>query len=151
MPAKPLMAALAMTVPTIAACGGSGASTSSKTAAAAHTRPTAIYRVRLSGHGATPPGAPQGQGDAVIAFHGASVLCWRFAHLHGFTGPQSARIQSRATHHSLVALAHGSRLRHQGCVSVRTRVAQVITANPSAYDVTIPSPQYPGGAVRAQL
>lgn len=146
-----LLAGLALSAWGLAACGGSSASrSSSAVAAAARTRPSAVYRVALSGRGA-PAGAPQGRGDAVIALHGAGVLCWRFAHLHGFSGPQAGRIQAQGSGREVVALAHGARLRHQGCTSVRARVAQAIAADPGAYDVIIPSRQYPAGAVRAVL
>ena len=121
---------------------------------ASHSRPTRIYRVKLGGAVETPAGAPLGRGWAVIAFHGESLVCWRFAHLHGFTDATSARINVGAQGHSgsvVVALSTGPRLHHQGCAHVSPAVASAIWKTPSRYSVNIHSRQYPAGAIRAQL
>jgi hypothetical protein len=114
-----------------------------------------IYRVRLSGGKAeTPPGAPQGTGTAVIAFHGSSLVCWRFAHLHGFLDATFAHIHSGATGKSgniVVPLSTSPALHHQGCVPVSAALVKAIERHPANYYVNIHSRQYPGGAVRAQL
>ncbi|MFZ0089338.1 MAG: CHRD domain-containing protein [Solirubrobacteraceae bacterium] len=117
--------------------------------------PLHIYRVRLIGGKAeTPPGAPQGTGDAIIAFHGSSLVCWRFAHLHGFFNPTFAHIHNGVKGKSgkiVVPLSIGPTLRHQGCVPVTAVLVKAIERHPGAYYVNIHSKQYPGGALRAQL
>ena len=118
------------------------------------TRPTQIYRVRLGGGAETPPGAPLGQGDAIISFHGDSVICWRFAHLHGFSDATDAHIHAGTNGRSsavVVALSTAPRLHHQGCVSVSPTLGKAIMSKPSGYYVNIHSIRYPTGAVRAQL
>ena len=154
MHSKPLLPALATTALCVAACGSSGPRAAGASSSASHTRPTQIYRVRLSGGAETPPGAPLGQGDAIIAFHGDSVICWRFAHLHGFTDATYAHIHAGTNGRSgavVVALSTAPRLRHEGCVSVSPTLGKAIMSKPSGYYVNIHSIRYPAGAVRAQL
>ncbi len=158
MRSKLLVAAVAVFLTGLAGCGGSG---SGKTGAASRpavpgsaSRPTQIYRVRLSGATETPRGAAAGIGAAVIAFHGDSLVCWRFAHLHGFTGATSAHIESGTSGqagHVVIVLSPGPRLHHQGCVAVTPTVSRKIWARPGAYYVNVASRQYSQGAVRAQL
>ena len=154
-----LVPSLAVLVIGVAACGGSGSSSasSSKTlpSAAKSAGPLRIYRVRLTGGKAeTPPGAPQGTGVAVIAFHGTSLVCWRFAHLHGFTNATFAHLHAGAKGKSgniVVPLSTAPALHHQGCVPVHAVLVKAIELHPANYYVNIHSKQYPGGAVRAQL
>lgn len=143
----------------LAACG----SGSSRSASSSKTSPSAansagslrIYRVGLTGATAeAPAGAPQGTGAAVIAFHGSSRVCWRFAHLHGFINATVAHIHAGAQGKSgkvVVSLSTGPRLHHEGCVPVSPVVVKAIEGHPSGYYVNIHSKQYPNGAVRAQL
>jgi CHRD domain len=141
----------------LAACGGGGSGTSTHHRGAtpsSGSRPTQVYRITLSGAPTTPRGAPHGTGAAIIAFHPRSILCWRFAHLHGFTDATVAHIQLGAGGHTgkvVVPLSHGSRLHHQGCTRVSSALAAAIARDPARYYVSIGSAQYPGGAVRAQL
>lgn len=103
---------------------------------------------------AMPPGARRGVGAAVIAFHGVSKLCWRFAHLHGFVDATSAGVDAGTagrTGQAVIVLSPGPRLRHQGCVRVSPTLSRSIVARPAGYYVSIQSKQYPHGAVRAQL
>ncbi len=116
--------------------------------------PILIYRVKLTGKAEAPPGAPNGVGDAIIAFHGSSVVCWRFAHLHGFTNATFAHIHSGAKGRSgnvVVPLSTAARLHHQGCVTVSSVLVRSIKRSPQDYYLNIHSAQYPSGAVRAQL
>jgi hypothetical protein len=136
----------------LSACAGSGATASSH--AALRTPPTKKYTVALSGRAETTPGAPQGRGFAIVAFHGASLVCWRFAHLHGFLDATGAGIRSGATGKSgptLVSLSTGPRLHHEGCVPIRPALTAAIWRRPAGYYVNVLSTQYPRGAVRAQL
>lgn len=133
----------------LSACGSSSA-----TPAVASSRPTKLYTVSMSGRAETPRGAPRGRGVAIIAFHGTSRLCFRFAHLHGFLHATVAHLHSGAAGHSgpvLVALSSGPRLHHRGCRAISPALSRAIWKDPSAYYVNIHSTQYPGGAVRAQL
>lgn len=144
----------------LAACGSNHASGAGTTRAASGTlppaksRPTRLYTVTLSGHGETPAGAAQGRGVAIVAFHGSSLVCWRFAHLHGFTVATGAGIASGAsgrTGQTVVALSRGPRLHHQGCVPLSSALTRAIWSHPGGYYVNILSARYPRGAVRAQL
>ena len=140
----------------VTGCGATSSSSSSTGA-----RPSAqtaaqirIYRVRLSGAAERPPGARNATGEAVIALHGSRELCWRFAHLRGFTGATQARIHVGVAGTSgtvLVALSSGPRLHHRGCLAVVPRQVRAIERNPPGYYVNILSSRNPTGAVRAQL
>jgi CHRD domain len=154
MPSKTLVAVLAVNTLGIAACGSSGSASSGSASSAASGRPTAIYRVPLSGRTEPVAGATQGRGDAIVAFHGDSVLCWRFAHLHGFTAAANGELHAGAPGHAgrlLMTFLAGPRLHHQGCVSVSPALSKAVMKDPSGYYLNIPSARYPAGAVRAQL
>jgi len=155
---KRLIPAFVATTLCVAACGGSTSSNHGVShvtlSGSAHTRPAHIYRVRLGGRAETPSGAPLGRGDAIVAFHGHSMLCWRFAHLHGFTQAASAQIHAGRpgrTGVALLSLSTGPKLHHQGCVAITPTLTTAIVHAPNRYYVTIPSAHYPAGAVRAQL
>jgi hypothetical protein len=141
----------------LTACGSSGSSSTpqgSKAAGAGIKGPVKIYRVKLSGAAETSGGAPAGTGDAIIALHGSSVVCWRFAHLHGFAGATSARVYagSQGKDGKVVAsLSTGPQLHHQGCRHAHPAVLSAIERRAQDYYVNIHSAQYPHGAVRAQL
>lgn len=158
MRSKPALPALAVVAFGVAACGGgsSGASTAGghRSHHVAGARPTKLYRVALTGAAEKPPGSPNATGVAIIAFHTASQVCWRFAHLHGFTEATSGHIYRGKKGRSgklVIPTAAGSRLHHQGCVSVSPSVTKLIWSQPSNYYVSIHSHQYPKGAVRGQL
>ena len=138
--------ALAVTLSLIG-CGGS--SSTSPPPSAVSSRPTTLYTVSMTGTAETPKGAPHGRGIAIIAFHGASTVCFRFSHLHGFLDATVAHIHSGPIGHAgpvLVALSSGSKLHHRGCLAISPTVSRA-----SAYYVNVHSQQYPRGAVRAQL
>lgn len=108
----------------------------------------------MSGRAGTARGAPRGQGFAIIAFHGSSVVCWRFAHLHGFTEATGAKVVAGKRGHAgapVISLSRGSRLHHQGCVRVGAVMSKEIWNDPGGYFVSVMSMGYPQGAVRAQL
>lgn len=110
--------------------------------------------MQLTGVTETPRGAMNGIGAAIIAFHGKSLVCWRFAHLHGFTDATSAHVEAATggrTRTSVIALSPGPRLHHQGCVAVSPALSGRIWAHPRGYYMNIHSKQYPRGAVRGQL
>lgn len=133
----------------LAACGGSKGA-----ASGAASRPTTLYKLSMRGAWETPKGAPHGGGVAIIAFHGASTLCFRFTHLRGFVDATVAHIHSGQLGHSgpvLVGLASGPKLHHRGCVAISPTVSRAIWKRPSAYYVNVHSRLYPSGAVRAQL
>ena len=159
MRSKLLVVVLAAVTSCLAACGSGSSTTTahsaqSRASSISHARPTKLYRVSLSGGAETPPGAPSGRGAAVIAFHGDSRVCWRFAHLHGFTDATLATIYAGSKGQAgtvVVPLSTGPRLRHQGCVPISAALSRTIWSDPSRYYVSIHSLQYPHGAIRAQL
>jgi hypothetical protein len=157
MRSKSLALSFAVLVLGATGCGGSsspGSGPKPGLSAARGTGPIRIYRLALAGSAETPVGAPSGVGVAVIAFHGSSVVCWRFAHLHGFTNATFAHIHRGPKGRSgniVVPLSIGPALHHQGCVSVIRALVKAIEHNPRGYYVNIHSAKYPGGAVRAQL
>ena len=141
----------------ISGCGSSSSSTKATSAGPATSkasRPARIYHLSLTGKSETPAGAPSGTGAAVIAIHGSSTVCWRFAHLHGFTHATFAHLHTGARGKSgniVVALSTGPALSHKGCVPVKPALIKKIEHNPGGYYVNIHSTKYPSGAVRAQL
>ena len=155
MRSKPIvLTTLAVTALCVVACGSSGSGAHGTFSSVSHTRPTEIYRVSLSGKTQKQAGAPLGRGYAIIALHGDSVVCWRFAHLHGFTNATDAHIHAGRKGQSgavVLPLSTGPRLHHQGCVSASPTMVKAIMSKPSGYYVTIQSARYPTGAVPAQL
>lgn len=143
-------AALALVV---AGCGGSSSHKAAGGHASAST-PLHVYRVTMSGHAESPPGAPHGAGAGVIAIHAGSVVCWRFAHLHGFVGATVAHIHSGAPGRSgpiLIPLSTAPALHHRGCTHASSAAITAIERGPTGYYVNIHSARYPAGAVRGQL
>ena len=142
-------------VPGLAACGSSAPASHSSSSGAHHSRPPArIYRIALTDTGERPHGAPGGTGAAVIAIHGSSVVCWRFAHLRGFLKATAAHIHLGVSGKSgrvVVPLSTGRQLRHRGCTRASASVITAIEQHPERYYVNVHSLQYPAGAVRAQL
>ena len=120
MRSKLLVGATAALVVGLAGCASSGSGTGAEALRAGHpspsrSPPTQIYRVRLTGAAETPRGPAHGVGAAIIAFHGDSSVCWRFAHLHGFTHAISAHIQigiNGRTGQVVIALSPAPRLHH---------------------------------------
>ncbi len=153
MPSKLLITTLAGVVLGVAGCGGSGSSAGAA-GKSAKSRPLFVYRATLAGSTGTPPGARGGGGSAIVAVHSATVLCWRFAHLHGFTNATGARIQLGSKARSarvMTLLSRGTRLHHRGCSTVPAATTRAIERRPSAYYVAVDSGAYPAGAVRGRL
>jgi CHRD domain len=133
----------------IAGCASAGSPTSSVPSPPLH-----LYRVKLTGKAATPVGAANGTGYAIIAIHRGSIVCWRFAHLHGFLDATVAQIHDGLQGRSgktLLPLSTGPKLQHRGCVKVGAAAITAIERAPSHYYVIVHSQQYPSGAVRGQL
>jgi hypothetical protein len=131
----------------LAACGGSGSSTVSTTLHA-RSAPSHIYRVTLTPESSTAKRSGA-SGDAVIALHdSADQLCWRFAHLHGFTGARSASILASGT---VIHLSTSTKLHHQGCRRLTAGVLAAIAQHPGRYTVMIPTAADPKGAISARL
>ncbi len=153
MRTKILTPAVALLALTVAACGSSSSSSSAVKAGSSpvrHGPAPRLYHVALAGTG----GAPAGKGTAVIAIHGTAMVCWRFAHLHGFTSATRADIHASAIGRSgkvVLPLSTGPRLHHKGCVPVTATLAKAIEHGPAGYYVSIDSAAYPRGAVRGQL
>ncbi|HEY5187773.1 MAG TPA: CHRD domain-containing protein [Solirubrobacteraceae bacterium] len=137
-----------------AGCGSSSSSSHAPGRPSAGTGTILIYRATLAGVTGRPSGAPAGTGDAVVALHGSTVLCWRFAHLHGFVNATAAQIQLGSKGqpaHPISALSTGPRLHHRGCLTIGSATAKAIEHRPGDYYVAIDSTRYPGGAVRGRL
>ncbi len=135
----------------LAGCGGS--SSGHATASVPGGRPLHIYRAALTGR-AERHGAPHGVGVGIVSIHSASVVCWRFAHLHGFVNATVAHIHTGGRGKSgpiIVALSTAPRLHHQGCTRAAASVVSAIERNPAGYYVNVHSASYPAGAVRGQL
>lgn len=149
---KLISAGLVVAALSAAACGsGSNTSSASSPARRVHSgsRPLRIYRAKLSGSSTRPA-----TGTAIIALHSGSLVCWRFAHLHGFTAATSASIDAGVSGKpgkAVLPLSIGPRLHHQGCVRASPLLSSAIQRNPSGYYVTISSTQDPVGAVRGQM
>ena len=132
--------------------GGCGGSTGGPAHAA--SRPTQLYTVALSGRAERRPAAPRARGFAVIAFHGPTTVCWRFAHLHGFTNATRAAIYAGPTGESgglVIALTGPPRLHHRGCVATTAATGAKVTSAPSSFYVNVFAAGSPLGAVRGQL
>lgn len=101
------------------------------------------------------PDAKHGVGAAVITFHSPSMVCWRFAHLHGFTDATSARVDVATVGRAgktVIVLSPGPRLRHQRCVTVNPAFSRKIVARPGGYYVSIESKAVPAwGGPRTAL
>ncbi len=173
MRSKLLTASMVLATLGIAACGSSSSSSSTTTPSAKSSTKSAApaassaqgtngktaavasrtYSVKLTGKAETPAGPPSGTGSAVITVHGKTdQVCWRFAHLKGFTTPKVSHIHSGATGVSGPIVAPlGSLYKAKGCVPASATLLKAIEKNPHAFYVNIHNTKYPGGAVRAQL
>jgi hypothetical protein len=111
--------------------------------------------LKLAGSAEVPKGAPKGSGSAVVTFHGKTLqVCWRFSHLHGFTGATFAHIHKGGKGASgpiVVPLSTGKTFLHKGCVKSSATLIKAMEKDPHGYYVNIHSKKYPGGAVRSQL
>lgn len=135
----------------LAGCGGS--SSGHAAGSASGGRPLHLYRATMTGR-AERHGAPHGVGIGLVSIHSASVVCWRFAHLHGFVHATVAHIHIGGRGKSgaiVVRLSTGSRLHHQGCTRAPASAVTAIERNPAGYYVNVHSAAYPAGAVRGQL
>jgi hypothetical protein len=150
--------ALAAIVLGLAGCGqssGAAAGAAAPTGVpAVNGAPVVIDKSVLSGGTEPSGGAQGGVGDAIIALHLGSMICYRFAHLHGFhtaTGATLGLGPIGKPGRAVLVLSPGPRLHHQGCVHAPAAVWDGLKAAPSRYFVNITSAQNPSGAVRAQL
>jgi hypothetical protein len=172
MRSKLFTAGMAILALGLAACGssskssGSTSGSSSTPSSTSHTHGkkgrtthsgvrSRTYRLKLNGKAEIPSGAPKGTGAAVIALHGNTLkVCFRFAHLKGFTGATYAHIHLGAKGTSgnvVVPLSTGAKFLHKGCVSASASLIKAIEKNPHGYYVNIHSKKYPAGVVRSQL
>lgn len=170
MRSKLLAPGLAVAVLGIAACGSSSSSSSNSSGSspangAAKPQhagkgklvalPSRTYSVKMTGKAETPKGAPSGSGAAVVTVHGKTdQVCWRFAHLKGFTAPTLAHIHigpSGTSGNIVLPLSGAARFKRKGCVPASATLLKAIEKNPHGYYVNIHNKKYLGGAVRAQL
>lgn len=133
-----------------AGCGGGTGGVANVTS----SRPTERYTVALSGRAERHTGARHGRGFAIIAFHGPRLVCWRFAHLHGFTIATRAALYAAApgeTGRVAIALTGPPRLHHRGCVATTAVTSAKIVHAPRRFYVNVFAARFPQGAVRGQL
>ncbi|MGI8714711.1 MAG: CHRD domain-containing protein [Solirubrobacteraceae bacterium] len=140
----------------LAACGHAGPSGPPRPSTdAGASPPSHKFIATLSGRAEPSGGAVHGAGVAVIALHDtAQEICWRFAHLHGFTNATHAEIRrgdGRGTDPVAVALSSGSRLHHKGCKPARPALIATIARQPHRFYVTIDAVRFPTGAVTGPL
>lgn len=172
MRSKLLIPGLAVAVLGIAACGSSSNSTSSNASGGSSAStpagttpgkgktkvvavPSKTYSVKMTGKAETPKGPPSGTGAAVVTVHGKTdKLCWRFAHLKGFSAPTLAHIHlgpAGTSGNVVVPLSGAAKFKDKGCVRASPTLLKAIEKNPHGYYVNIHNKKYPGGAVRSQL
>lgn len=119
--------------------------------------PSAKFIATLTGRGEPGGGAPHGTGIAVIALHdGAHEICWRFAHLHGFTAATRAqirRVAGRGSGAVVLGLAspRSPWLHHRGCVRAPASLMTAIMRQPRRFYVEVEAARFPAGAVRGRL
>ncbi|WP_249009849.1 CHRD domain-containing protein [Conexibacter sp. DBS9H8] len=142
----------------LAGCGQSSGSTAGAAAPTGvptvNGAPVVIDKSVLSGTTEPTGGAQGGVGDAIVALHLGSMICYRFAHLHGFQTATGATLGLGPTGKPgkmVLVLSPGPRLHHQGCVHAPAAVWNGLKAAPGHYFVNITSAHNPSGAVRAQL
>jgi hypothetical protein len=142
-------------IPAVAACGGGGGGGSGAPHHSAIGKPLRVFHVQLSGRQVvSPKGASAGTGAAVIALHHRAIVCFRFAHLHGFTEPTAASLHQapggkRAP--IVLELSRKSILRHHGCMRAHRALGAALQRGGAGYYLEIDSRQYPKGAVRGAL
>src|SRR5436305_5741162 len=154
MRSKLIISATLATGLAISACGGGGGGSGSHPASRGPGRPVRTYHVELSGKAIKPPGAPKGSGAAVIALHHHALVCFRFAHLRGFSGATAAYIGQGAKGKPGKVVLHLSRssvVHHKGCARASHTLGAALERSPTGYFVAIVTKQYPKGAVRGQL
>ncbi|HEX5194371.1 MAG TPA: CHRD domain-containing protein [Solirubrobacteraceae bacterium] len=142
-------AVIATTALGVVGCGGASAVSN-----VVRSRPSELYTVALSGRAQPRGGARHGRGFAIIAFHGRKVVCWRFAHLHGFTTATHAAIYAAAagsTGPVAIALTGPPRLHHRGCIATTAATSAKIVRDPRRFYVDVFAARFPHGAVRGQL
>jgi hypothetical protein len=108
----------------------------------------------LTGKANKPPGAPKGSGAAVIALHHRALVCFRFAHVSGFSTPTAAYIGQGAEGKPgkvVLRLSRSSVVHHKGCARASRALGAALERNSAGYFVAISTKQYPQGAVRGQL
>jgi hypothetical protein len=145
----------------LTACGSSGGGSGSHPASHSPGRPVRSYHVSLTGKAVVAPaktaktaGAPQGSGAAAIALHHHALVCFRFAHLRGFTTPTTAQIGQAPKGKAgkvVLELSRTRALRRRGCARASRALAAALEKAPSNYYVVVNSRQYPQGAIRGQL
>ncbi len=147
---------LAASLLLLVACGRAGSSgTPQPSAAGVASRPSHKFIATLSGRAEPSGGAVHGAGVAVIALHDAAQeICWRFAHLHGFTAATHAEIRhggERVSRPIVLGLSGGSRLHHQGCARIDPSLMAAIARQPDRFYVNIDAAGFPSGAVGGRL
>lgn len=151
-----LTCALTASLLLLAACGHAGPRSPTRPdAGVSASRPSRKLVATLTGRTARFGGAPHGAGIAVIALHDAAhEICWRFAHLHGFTAATHAELRrgaGRDTDPVVLDLSSAPRLHHKGCERARPSLTEAIARQPDRFYVNVDAAGFPSGAVRGRL
>jgi CHRD domain-containing protein len=148
----------------LAACGGAKKASTSSTSRTLPPGATTLsapppaakphsYRLKLTGGGETPAGAPGGSGIALISIKPPGEVCWQFSALNNVIAPTAAHI-----HHGLpgtsgpIVIPLGGTFKPAGCVKgIAPQLLAIIELNPQRFYVNVHNAKFPGGAVRAQF
>jgi len=119
------------------------------------TTTTTSLVANMDGPSETPPGDPNGTGQALVFSHESEpgVLCYvifvdqigtpNAAHIHpgaaGAVNPPVVPLKTPTNGHSA------------GCAQTRERLVARILANPQNFYINVHNVRFPGGAVRGQL
>ena len=122
--------------------------------AAATTTSTSLL-ADMDGPSETPPGDPNGTGQALVFGHDSEpgVLCY-VIFVDQIRRPNAAHIHpgaAGAVNPPVVPLNTPTNGHSAGCVQTRERLVARILANPQNFYVNVHNVRFPGGAVRGQL
>lgn len=105
----------------------------------------------LSGAAEHPKGDPDGLGSAQLTIAGTK-LCWN-VRVFAIGKPLAAHIHKggASVGSGAVVVPLGAAFRATGCTQVAAKLADSLTAHPSAYYVNVHTAAFRNGAVRGQL
>ena len=167
------IAAVALTLLGVAACGSAKTGTSSTTTPSTSTAPPAttsstgtqtaatggpgvqgVYNVSLSGSAENPAGPRAGRGKVTITLiRKQQLVCWSFSNLAGFDLPPTAAdiLVGAKGKTGPIFVPLSVKFLPRACIRQSKAQLAAIAKMPSSYYVNVYSKKHPKGAVRAQL